>query len=572
MACLESDTGSEFSDTSENQSYPDSDSSSGFSLEDASTDQPRKKEYNVLTETQVQEHMSNALGSVSSVLSVSSDEAAALLRHCKWDQNQANDTWFLDNESIRAKLGLLEAQMAHQLATSTCGICFEEFNDVGLLSAPCNHRFCKDCWAKYVETAVEDGPMCLGLRCPLPDCGMKVPAELVMQVLSSQGKQRYRQHELQSFVETNPEFKWCPAPDCKFAIKFANPDRDQEPVDVVCQCGHAFCFACGEEAHRPVLCETVKKWILKNCAESENLNWILVNTKPCPKCKRPIEKNQGCMHMTCSQCKHEFCWLCQGKWQDHGERTGGYYSCNRYETAWKHGEHDDEHRRRENAKRSLERYMHYYERFASHDRAGKQASEDHRGSMDHANYLEKLSAVTKVPVSRLKFVTDAWAQVVECRRILKWTYAYGYYTFTNTECPHINKQKEFFEFLQGDAECSLERLHDEAELKLRRFVERKIPAADFPAFQVNLKGLTDITRDYFHKLVQQLEQGFDSLCDGFSVPTVPADGEQERERLGKRERSSDIPPEYETWSCLSCTYANALSTSVCAACNAMRRQ
>ena len=39
-------------------------------------------------------------------------------------------------------------------------------------------------------------------------------------------------------------------------------------------------------------CETVKKWILKNSAESENLNWILANTKPCPKCKRPIEKNQ----------------------------------------------------------------------------------------------------------------------------------------------------------------------------------------------------------------------------------------------------------------------------------------
>ncbi len=50
-------------------------------------------------------------------------------------------------------------------------------------------------------------------------------------------------------------------------------------------------------------CETVHKWVLKNSAESENLNWILAHTKQCPKCKRPIEKNQGCMHMTCSQCR-----------------------------------------------------------------------------------------------------------------------------------------------------------------------------------------------------------------------------------------------------------------------------
>lgn len=30
---------------------------------------------------------------------------------------------------------------------------------------------------------------------------------------------------------------------------------------------------CNEEAHRPVDCETVAKWILKNSAESENMNW-----------------------------------------------------------------------------------------------------------------------------------------------------------------------------------------------------------------------------------------------------------------------------------------------------------
>lgn len=30
---------------------------------------------------------------------------------------------------------------------------------------------------------------------------------------------------------------------------------------------------CTEEAHRPVDCGTVAKWILKNSAESENMNW-----------------------------------------------------------------------------------------------------------------------------------------------------------------------------------------------------------------------------------------------------------------------------------------------------------
>ena len=43
---------------------------------------------------------------------------------------------------------------------------------------------------------------------------------------------------------------------------------------------------------KQVSCKTVLKWVTKNSAESENLNWILANTKPCPKCHRPIEKNQ----------------------------------------------------------------------------------------------------------------------------------------------------------------------------------------------------------------------------------------------------------------------------------------
>lgn len=51
-----------------------------------------------------------------------------------------------------------------------------------------------------------------------------------------------------------------------------------------------------------VLCKTVRQWITKNTAESENLNWILANTKPCPKCHRPIEKNQ--VSRTCCRCRH----------------------------------------------------------------------------------------------------------------------------------------------------------------------------------------------------------------------------------------------------------------------------
>lgn len=39
-------------------------------------------------------------------------------------------------------------------------------------------------------------------------------------------------------------------------------DQRGAAQDVFCRCGAAFCFNCKEEAHRPVDCETVRKWMV----------------------------------------------------------------------------------------------------------------------------------------------------------------------------------------------------------------------------------------------------------------------------------------------------------------------
>lgn len=46
----------------------------------------------------------------------------------------------------------------------------------------------------------------------------------------------------------------------------------------------------------------------------------------------------------------------------------------RYENAKKKGDYDEEQQKRENAKHALERYMHYYQRWAENDKARLQVA------------------------------------------------------------------------------------------------------------------------------------------------------------------------------------------------------
>ena len=46
----------------------------------------------------------------------------------------------------------------------------------------------------------------------------------------------------------------------------------------------------------------------------------------CPKCKSAVEKNDGCMHMTCPMCAYEWCWTCGLNYRScfHKGQLGGF--------------------------------------------------------------------------------------------------------------------------------------------------------------------------------------------------------------------------------------------------------
>ncbi|KAK1433117.1 hypothetical protein QVD17_10023 [Tagetes erecta] len=486
------------------------------------------KSYLVLKEDDLLQRQQQDVTQVTTVLSIPKDSACMMLVRYNWDVNTLNEAWFQDEAKVRGTVGLLDVDPSVKFPKTgkgfvDCGICFDSIRKCDTASCGCDHSYCKTCWKFYVATAIDDGPGCLNLRCPEPSCDAAVGLDMINVFATVEEKKRYHLFMLRTYVEVNKKIKWCPGPGCEYAIEF-DDDVDMGSYDVSCLCKYGFCWKCMEDAHRPLDCETVGKWVLKNNAEAENTNWILAYTKPCPKCKRSIEKNHGCMHMTCrAPCGFQFCWLCLGPYVGHDGRA-----CNAYA---KEGGHVPEaERQREMAKKAIERYTHYYERWAANEKSRKQALSDlHKiETVD----LKKLSLNYRQPETQLQFIVDAWLQIVECRRVLKWTYAYGYYIPKEEEA-----KKMFFEYVQGEAESGLERLHRCAEKELQTYIINEDAANasedQFTCFRAKLCDLTTVTRSYFENLVRALENGLSDV-DSHGLYQGAAGGSSSNARGQKR--------------------------------------
>jgi ankyrin repeat protein len=277
---------------------------------------------------------------------------------------------------------------------------------------------------------------------------------------------------------------------------------------------HRFCFACGESVHWPVDCQRLEKWKDKIREEIGDVNsdgkdddyndlaqkmWIKANTQKCPSCSVNIEKNDGCNHMICSnpQCLHEFCWICRRDWKLHGTNTGGFFRCNIWQqedqveaevqtvSAAASGDEDGENfegygtavyaaREAWRKKQEMNRFIHHFTRWEAHDQS---ANLEQKMSDSVCTRLAPVveaaiefdgSSVFNFGGQGLSFVHSAFTELLECRSVLRHSYALSYFrypTFSSSayRMSHLygrRKEKLNFERLQSELEVLTEQLSD----------------------------------------------------------------------------------------------------------------
>lgn len=373
--------------------------------------------------------MKERIHEISEILDIPPSAACPLLRNHKWTKERLFEAFTENDIKVQEESGVY-ARCHHpgptvKGNTRRCGICLEDsLTPQDMMAMPCGHEFCKGCWVGYIQSKMDDGPSCILATCPHVGCKEVITEEEVGHVAPSL-LPKFESYQLRNFVEVNGTSRWCPGPGCERVAALHSSSgifHDSDNVVACCDsCMTQFCIKCGEEPHSPLNCKSLENWKIKCNNESETANWILANTKPCPKCRSRIEKNQGCNHMTCQKCKYEFCWICCGDWKEHGANTGGYYNCNKFSEEKDTDNQSDAAR----AKRELDRYLHYYSRYHAHAEAQRFAKRQLVETEKRMVLLQESRDYSTW--SDVEFLKSANEQLVECRRVLKYTYTFAYY-------------------------------------------------------------------------------------------------------------------------------------------------
>ncbi|KAG9790858.1 hypothetical protein KCU88_g1193, partial [Aureobasidium melanogenum] len=141
-----------------------------------------------------------------------------------------------------------------------------------------------------------------------------------------------------------------------------------------------------------------------------------------------------------------------------------WYKCNRFEEKSGADARDAQARSRH----SLERYLHYYNRYANHEQSAKLDKDLWAKTEKKMTSLQTQSNMSWIEV---QFLDTAAKALQACRQTLKWTYAFAYYL-------ERNNMTEIFEDNQKDLEMAVENLSQMFEKPVNELGSLKVEILD----------------------------------------------------------------------------------------------
>ncbi|XP_048571913.1 probable E3 ubiquitin-protein ligase ARI2 [Triticum urartu] len=456
-------------------------------LEDGNLEDCHWSSSSVITKEYLLAAQREDLRKVMELLGLKEHHARTLLIHYRWDVErifELLDQKGRDKLFSEAGIPLGTANNAGSPSATevTCNVCYDDVPLSAASHMDCGHNYCNECWTEYFIVKINEGQS-RRVKCMAPKCNAICDEALVRKLVSAKRPdiaERFERFLLESYIEDNDTVKWCPStPHCGNAIRV----KGDIHCEVECTCGRQFCFNCSSEAHSPCSCVMWELWIKKCRDESETVNWITVNTKPCPKCHKPVEKNGGCNLVACI-CGQAFCWLCGGATgRDHTWSSISGHSCGRFT--------EDQSTRTEQARRDLYRYMHYHNRYKAHTDSLKQEAKLKRD----IQWKISISENKESKIKDYSWVINGLNRLFRSRRVLSYSYPFAFYMFgdeifKDEMTPEERELKQnLFEDQQQQLEFNVERLSGFLEKDFQNFSDEEV--MDTMKHVINLSNVVD---------------------------------------------------------------------------------
>uniref|UniRef100_A0A3Q2ZVX6 Cullin 7 n=1 Tax=Kryptolebias marmoratus TaxID=37003 RepID=A0A3Q2ZVX6_KRYMA len=375
-----------------------------------------------MTQEEVRQLMQRTVQQVSATLSLDLDWAEHLLIHCRWNVDLLVQRYTDDPDTLIVAAGLKSLNpQPPPSPTFSCPVCLSQraASSESVPTLSCMHYCCQSCWQEYLTARIEQN-LVMNCDCPITDCQAQPTTQFFLSILTDKDTvAKYENALLRGYVECCSNLTWCTNPlGCDRILCKENTGS----MGTCSKCCWSSCFSCNfPEAHYPASCSHMSQWMddggfyegMSMEAQSKHLAKLI--SKRCPSCQAQIEKNEGCLHMTCAKCNHGFCWRCLKPWKPTHK---DYYNCSAMVSK---------------AARQEKKFQDYNERCTFHHQAKDFA----------ANLENKVSSINEaLQMKSLTFVIDACKVLAQARKALAYSCVYSYYNQETEKMDVMEQQTE----------------------------------------------------------------------------------------------------------------------------------
>ncbi|KAH6716368.1 hypothetical protein BKA61DRAFT_479329, partial [Leptodontidium sp. MPI-SDFR-AT-0119] len=197
-------------------------------------------------------------------------------------------------------------------------VCFSEEPD-NPIKTSCKHTYCLECLEDCCRSAASTSKAEFQIECHGDEgaCSTVFTLREVKDRVSSSVFETVLKSSFEEYIQRHPQaLRYCPTPDCGYVYRCTITSSSRPPAYMCPECFEPLCTSC-HSRHGDYTCAEYKDIASGGYEALAKLKREL-NIKDCPRCTTPMEKTEGCNHMTCAGCKVHICWVCMAVFDTSG--------------------------------------------------------------------------------------------------------------------------------------------------------------------------------------------------------------------------------------------------------------